>query len=134
MRIIQLLLLSLALCSCSVVAASSGTKEPDFSKIAVGSSRAEVEAELGEPYESKSVAGGTEAVYIYKIGDKPAAGRALGYLVLDIFTICLAEYILFPMEISNSGNAYEALVQYDSSGKAKKIVEKRETEKDTEKN
>jgi hypothetical protein len=70
------------------------------------------------------VSGQSVKAYTYKLGDEPAAGRALGYLVLDIFTLCLAEYILFPLEISNSGNAYEAVVTYDASNTVKSLLEK----------
>lgn len=125
--IYRLLLLTLIISStgCSVIAAATGSPEPDFTRIVTGSSRTTIEQELGEPIESKSIPSGTQAVYSYKLGDEPAAGRALGYLALDIITLCLAEYILFPLEISNSGNAYEAIIDYDSNGTARNIIPKR---------
>lgn len=89
-------------------------------KLQPGITRAEVEAQLGEPVESSAVAGGgSKAEYRYKLGDEPAPGRALMHLGLDIITLCLWEYVAFPMEISMSGNAYEMLVEYDRDQKAR---------------
>lgn len=108
------LLIVTVFASCSVFAAASGSKEPDFNLIKRGTTKKVVEQELGLPLDEKA---GLTKNYMYKIGDKPAIGRALGYLVLDIFTLCLWEYIGFPLEISNSGNAYKAIVKYDRNEK-----------------
>lgn len=114
----------LCLSGCSVVAAATGSHAPDFNKIGNGSSRSEVELELGPPTRTESIGSQKEVAYTYKLGDSPAAGRALGYLALDIVTLCFAEYLLFPMEISNSGNAYEAVVRYDEKDRVISLKEK----------
>lgn len=109
-----LIIISSFLLSCSVIAAASGSKEPDFNVIKPGTEKEIVENELGFPLDENA---GLTKNYIYKIGDKPAIGRALGYFVLDVFTLCLWEYIGFPLEITNSGNAYRAMVTYNKQNK-----------------
>ena len=104
---------------CSVYFAASGSKEPDFTKLQSGAPRLTVEEELGPPIETKSTAKGESALYSYRIGDQPAPGRAMLYLLGDIVTLCLAEYIFFPLEISQSGNAFQAAVEY---GKNEKLI------------
>ena len=115
------ILLSLSISACSVVAAASGQKEPDLSKIKPGVERYLVEAELGSPYETTKSGNTTESLYTYKLGDEPAPGRAVLYLIGDIFTLCLLEYVFFPLEISNSGNAKDLLVTYNSSNKVIRV-------------
>ncbi len=124
--VISLLLLPL-FSGCSVYLAASGSKEPDFSKLALGMRRAVVEQEFGPAREEKANPdGGSTAIYRYTLGDQSSAGRAILYLVGDIFTICLAEYLFWPLEISNSGNAYQATFHYDANDKVKRFSEKQE--------
>lgn len=126
-RLLILCLLLPLLSGCSVYLAASGSKEPDFSKLAVGMRRAVVEQEFGPAREEKSNADGTStAIYRYKLGDQSSAGRAILYLVGDIVTFCLAEYLFWPLEISNSGNAYQATFQYDAQEKVLRFSEKQE--------
>ena len=106
---------------CSVYFAASGSKDPDFSKVEPGSSRLVVEGELGSPTEEKIRAGGESALYTYKIGDHAAPGRAVLYLLGDIVTLCLAEYIFFPLEIAQSGNVHQVAVDYGANGQALKV-------------
>lgn len=119
MKISKLILIFPLLCltSCSVIMAASGSKDPDFDKLVPGTDLQIVEAELGIP--DNSVAMGSKVVntYTYKVGDKASAGRAVGYFFLDLFTLCLWEYIGFPLEISNSGNAYQAQVTLNQAQK-----------------
>lgn len=124
LRLLLCLLTACTVTACSVVAAGTGSPEPDFSRIQVGTLRSVVEQELGPPLSTEQVGSQERSLYSYKIGDKPAAGRALGYLALDIITLAFAEYILFPLEISNSGNAYQAAVLYSADGKVQKLEEK----------
>ena len=123
-RVVLLLVLMTTISACSVVAAGTGSPEPDFTRITVGTTRAIVEQELGSALSTEAEAGFQKSVYTYKLGDKPAAGRALGYLALDIITLAFAEYILFPLEISNSGNAYDAAVYYDSNDTVRRVEQK----------
>ncbi len=107
--------------ACSVMAAATGTPDPDLSKLDTGAPRILVESELGPPVEESKIPGGTKALYTYKIGDEPAIGRAFLFLIGDIFTLCLAEYIFFPLEISNSGNAHDMEVVYGADDKARSL-------------
>lgn len=111
------LALSSACTGCSVYFAASGSKEPDFSKLQSGAPRTLVEEELGLPIETTSTSKGEKALYSYRIGDHAAPGRAMLYLLGDIVTFCLAEYIFFPLEISQSGNAFQAAVEYSKNEK-----------------
>lgn len=127
------ILLCFILCSwisaCSVVAAANGAKEPDFSKIPLGSDQKTVERELGTPATSSVKGSETIQVYRYKLGDKPALGRAFGFALIDLVTFCLAEYVLFPVEIGNSGNAYDAILHFNKNGKVTKIIPKQDPSK-----
>ncbi len=108
---------------CSVFMAASGGKDPDLEKIKPGISRIEAEAELGIAAETKKTSSGSTSSYVYKTGDEPSLGRAAGYLVGDIFTLCLAEYIFWPLEISNGGEPKELIVTYDGADKVVKIAQ-----------
>jgi hypothetical protein len=119
--ILVLISLSAILASCSVVAAASGRKEPDLEKIRPNQTRPVVEAELGQAIKTTATANGTEETYMYKLGDEPAPGRAALYLVGDIFTLCFAEYIFFPLEISNSGDVKEIIVEFDTKDKVRDV-------------
>ncbi len=112
--IFSCILLVLFTCGCSVVAAVSGEYEPDMDSLQPGITRSEVRSELGDPIKRTSLRNGASSeTYKYKLGDEPAPARAIMHLGLDIITLCMWEYIGFPMEISMSGNAYEMEVQYD---------------------
>ena len=82
-----------------------------------GAERSVVEKELGEPVAVKDKGSGEAVLYTYKIGDKPAVGRAFLYLLGDIVTLFYAEYLFTPLEASNSGQAHDLIVDYDASGK-----------------
>lgn len=122
-KIISLALL-LILAGCSVVTAASGSKEPDFNKIKTGTDEDTVNAELGEPYDSNVLNGTKINTYSYKLGDKPAPGRAVMHGVLDVCTLFLWEYIAFPMEISKSGNSYKAEVVFNDKNEVVKVTDK----------
>jgi len=107
--------------ACSVVAAANGSKEPNLSIVKPGEAKYIVEAELGAPTKTKPLELGSSSLYTYKLGDEPAPGRALLYLLGDIVTLCLAEYIFFPVEISNSGNAHHLIVDYNTSDMVVKV-------------
>ena len=131
MKSVSSLLMSvLVLSGCSVVAAASGSKDPDFGKVKVGADKQTIHAELGDPITSVSRKGGTLETYNYKLGDPPAPGRAVLNGVLDLVTICLWEYIAFPLEISNSGNSYQAVVFYNGADKAVEVQPKIDSGKD----
>ena len=123
-----LVLLLLAQTACSVAAAASGSKDPDMSKVTKGATRMVVESELGPARETVEYRKGQISWYTYKRGDEPAVGRAALYLIGDILTFCLLEYVLFPLEISNSGNAYDLIVTYNKADRVTAMREPRTNE------
>lgn len=113
--------------------AASGSKDPDYSKVKIGADKETIETEFGPPIASAPrKGGGSSETYSYKLGDAPAPGRAVMHGFLDLITICLWEYIGFPMEITESGNAYQAFVSYNAQGKAIEVQPKIESGKEKE--
>ena len=130
-RVSTLLFPLLLLSGCSVVAAASGSKDPDFTKVKIGADKEQIRAEFGDPITSAPRdKGGSIETYNYKLGDPAAPGRAVMNGVIDVVTICLWEYIAFPLEISYSGNSYQAIVAYNSAGKAIEVQPKIEPGKE----
>ena len=109
--------------ACSVIAAANGSEDPNMDLIKPGATKDVVEGELGEAVKTKKKPDGESALYTYKVGDEPALGRAFLYLLGDIVTLFYAEYLFTPLEASNSGNAKDLIVEYDSS---KRVVSTRE--------
>lgn len=108
--IASLLLLS----GCSVAMALHGNPEPNFDAFEVGSSRKQVEIQLGTPMSSTSLAGGTkEDSYRYEMGNSPNGARATLYFYYDVFTIGLAEVIFTPIELFQ-GHDEETKIVYSS--------------------
>ena len=65
--------LGLLFSGCSVVAAASGSKDPDYSKTVVGADRETIHAEFGDPQTTApNGKGGSLETYTYKLGDPPA--------------------------------------------------------------
>jgi len=95
-----LVCLSLALASCSVGMALSGKKDPNLGMIRQGSTRGEVELELGSPITSVTHADGKRTdVYEYELGNEPSTGRAIAWGVLDVLTLGLWELAGTPIEL-----------------------------------
>jgi len=85
-------LLCLPLSGCSVAMALSGTPEPTFDAFEVGSSRKQVEIQLGTPVSMQTLDQGKRlAVYRYEIGNSPNGHRAMMNLYIDLATIGLWE-------------------------------------------
>lgn len=125
---LSLALALLMLTSCSVAAAISGSKDPNMANVKKGAPKHLIEDELGPARETANLKHGQVSWYTYKRGDEPAVGRAALYLIGDIFTLCMLEYVFFPLEISNSGNAYDLVVTYDKNDKVTAIREPRPNE------
>ena len=90
----------LALAGCSVGMAMSGKKDPNLSIIRPGSTRGEVELQLGSPISSVTHADGKRTdVYEYELGNEPSTGRAIAWGVLDVLTLGLWELAGTPIEL-----------------------------------
>ena len=105
-----------ALSACSVGMAMSGEEDPNVGVMQTGSSRLDVERELGSPHSSRVLDdGGLEAIYQYELGNEPSAGRALAHGALDVLTLGLWEVIGTPVE-GIQGEEYEAVIVYNADG------------------
>lgn len=110
------------LSACSVGMAMSGQENPDVSVLRVGSTRLDVERELGAPQNSRVLDdGGVEATYQYELGNEPSAGRAVAHGALDVLTLGLWEVVGTPIEASQ-GNNYEVTIVYDAENVVRSIT------------
>lgn len=90
----------LMLSGCSVAMALHGTPEPNFEAFEVGSTRKQVEIQLGTPVSTVALADGTkEDTYKYEMGNSPNGARATLYFYYDLGTIGLAEPIFTLIEL-----------------------------------
>lgn len=81
-----------SLSACSVAMALSGTPEPNFDAFEIGSSRKQVEIQLGSPISSQTLDGGKKAdTYTFEMGNSPNGHRAMMNLYIDLATIGLWE-------------------------------------------
>ena len=103
------------LTGCSVVMALFGSKV-DMSVLHVGSSREEVEAQLGKPVSSTPTNWGAQTdTYAYVAGNERSIGRALSFLLLDILTLFLYE-IFFTIGELARGNKERVPIHYGPDG------------------
>ena len=105
--------LYLALAGCSVGMAMSGKKDPSLGAFRVGSSRGEVELQLGGPISTTTTPDGRRVdLYEYEIGNEPSAGRATAHAVMDLLTLGLWEVIGTPIE-GFQGTKHRLTITYD---------------------
>lgn len=128
--ILAIVYLSAVLPGCSVALAARGSDDPDLSKVVPGSTKQEIDEALGEPLEEKPMGGQTVSLYTYKVGDEASYGRAALHLLLDMFTLCLWEYVAWPLEISKSGDVYDVNVHYDAHNVALQVEQEKAPKKD----
>jgi hypothetical protein len=99
--------IGLANVGCSIAMALNGQQEPNFDAFEVGSSRKQVEIQLGSPVASKMLEEGKkEDTYKYEIGNSPNGGRATLNFYIDLATIGLAEPILSLIEVFQGHDEY----------------------------
>mgnify|MGYP001561735941 FL=1 len=116
---VLLVLVLIVLSGCSVGMAISGKEEPNLSAFRVGSTRGEVELQLGSPVSSVTTPEGKRVdMYEYELGNKPSGGRAIGHGGMDLLTLGLWEVIGTPIE-GFQGEKKRVTIRYD----AKDIVE-----------
>ena len=95
----------LALASCSVAMALHGTPEPNFKAFEVGSSRQQVEIQLGKPVASQPLGEGKKKdSYRFEIGNSPNGHRAVLNFYIDLATFGIWEL---------PGTIVEALMGHD---------------------
>lgn len=109
------------LAGCSVGMALSGSNDPDIGSIRVGSTRGEVEMQLGSPVRTNAAEGMTRTdIYEYEIGNEPSPGRAVAHGVMDVLTWGIWEIAGTPIE-AFQGEKYEAIVTYDEQDRVANI-------------
>jgi len=84
-----------SLTGCSVVMALSGKESPNLQALHVGSTKGEVEAQLGPPVESHRTGWGARTdIYEYETGNDPDINTAAAYFLYDLLTLGFAEPLL----------------------------------------
>lgn len=110
------LLLESTLGGCSIVMALKGHTDPNLQTLQVGSTKKEVEDQLGQPKESYPTSYGARTdIYEYESNNEPSPARALSYLFLDLTTIGLAEIALTPAELM-TGTTTRLPIYYGPDG------------------
>jgi hypothetical protein len=105
----------LALAGCSVAMALLGNPEPNFKAFEVGSSRQQVEIQLGKPVASQPLKNGkNKDTYRFELGNSPNGHRAMMNLYIDLATIGLWE---LPGTIIEAmmGHEEETRIVYDAN-------------------
>lgn len=83
---------ALMLTGCSVAMALNGHPEPNFDAFEVGSSRKQVETQLGTPISTTKLESGKQQdTYKYETGNAPNGHRAIMNLYIDLVTLGLWE-------------------------------------------
>ena len=117
---IALVLVILAHSSCSVYKASTQPGPANLTGLGIGSSRGEVITRLGAPkFSDTDPQGRKQDTFEFESGFHQASkARVILYLAADVFTLTLAELILWPMELTVMERAKcLAFVTYDQSQK-----------------
>lgn len=109
-----LVTLCITLAGCSVGMAMSGKKDPNLGAFRIGSTRGEVELQLGSPISTTTTAEGRRVdLYEYEIGNEPSAGRAIAHGVMDVLTLGIWEIIGTPIE-GFQGTKHRLTITYDN--------------------
>ena len=117
------LVLASALSGCSIGMALSGHKDPNLQTLHVGSTKGEVELELGQPKESHPTSYGARTdIYEYEVNNEPSSTRAAVYLLYDLLTIGIAEVIFTPAELM-TGEKKRLPIYYGVDGRVAGINE-----------
>jgi len=107
--------------SCSVGMAMSGKPSPNLGAFHVGSTRGEVELQLGGPQKTVTNPDGTRTdIYVYEVGNEPSAGRAAGHAVMDLLTLGIWEIVGTPIEASQ-GDEFSLMIRYGRNDKVVSI-------------
>jgi len=122
-RLMAGLVLASTLSGCSIGMALSGHKDPNVQTLHVGSTKGEVELELGQPKESHPTSYGARTdIYEYEVNNEPSSTRAAVYLLYDLLTIGIAEVIFTPAELM-TGEKKRLPIYYGVDGRVAGINE-----------
>ena len=122
-RLMAGLVLASTLSGCSIGMALSGHKDPNVQTLHVGSTKGEVELELGQPKESHPTSYGARTdIYKFEVNNEPSSVRAVTYLLYDVLTIGIAEVIFTPAELM-TGEKKRHPIYYGVDGRVAGINE-----------
>lgn len=126
MRLLMaLLLIATVAPGCSIYKAATAPPPVAVDFIRPGSSRAEVMSVFGMPKTSDMVVSNERMdVYEFIDGNHSASKlRIIPYIGADVFTLGLAELVLWPVEIALlQGSEGRAVVTFDQDNKAKSVM------------
>ena len=123
--LMALLLIAIAAPGCSIYKAATAPPSVSVSLIKAGSTRAEVMSVFGMPKNSDVVPSNERTdVYEFIDGNDGASKlRIIPYIGADLFTLGLAELILWPTELALlQGTEGRAVVTYDQDNRAKMVM------------
>lgn len=112
---------SLLLTGCSVAMALSGHPEPNFDAFEVGSTRKQVEIQLGTPVSTTKLENGKQQdTYRFEIGNAPNGHRAIMNVYIDLATLGLWE---LPGTIIEAmmGEEHETTIVYSADDRVLEI-------------
>ena len=122
----------MSLSACSVVMALQGQEEPDTSVLEVGTTRGNIELQIGEPASTRpNDEGGETATYEYVVGDEPSPMRALLHGGMDVLTLAIWEVVGTPIEMVQ-GEKRAIEIDYDPNDYVLAIRRIKVEEKDSE--
>lgn len=111
----------LATTGCSIAMALHGNPEPNFQAFEVGSTRKQVEIQLGAAQTSETLESGKRRdTYRYEIGNAPNGHRALMNLYIDLATLFLYEIPGTVIE-AKMGHWEESQIIYDRQDRVLEI-------------
>jgi len=123
--IIALLLMAFAAPGCSIYKAATAPPSVAVDIVKVGSTRPQVMSVLGTP-KTTDVAKSNERTEVYEFidGNNGASKlRIVPYIAADLFTIGLAELVLWPLELTAlQGSEGRAVVTYDQEDRARTVL------------
>ena len=124
-QIIALLLMTSAAPSCSIYKAATAPPSVPVDIVKVGSTRPQVMSVFGTP-KTSDVAKSNERTEVYEFidGNNGASKlRIVPYIAADLFTIGLAELVLWPLELTAlQGSEGRAVVTYDQEDRARTVL------------
>ena len=131
-KIIIMVALSMQLAGCSAYKAISQPGPADLSGIGIGSSRQSLIIQLGAPKMIDTAANGNKQdIFEFQSGFNQASKvRAVFYVAADVFTLGLAEIVLWPLEMTALDSATcTGIATYDAKFKVESwaVADKRNT-------
>ena len=122
---IALLLMTTAAQGCSIYKAATAPSSVPVDNVKAGSTRAEAMSVFGTP-KSSDVAQSNERTDVFEFidGNPDAAKfRIIPYIGADLFTLGLAELLLWPLELAAmQGSEGRAVVTYDQNNRATTVI------------